>query len=75
MRYRFISDNIKIELVSEGYQTVGDGIIDRLSKGDYKMVVIGRKRMSKAEEFVLGDPSVKLIRTLEKTAVMVVKSG
>ena len=75
VEHGFISDKIEIELVSEGYQTVGDGIIDRFSKGDYDMVVIGRKRMSKAEEFVLGDPSVKLIRALEKTAVIVVKSN
>ncbi len=38
------------------------------------MVVIGRKRMSKAEEFVLGDPSIKLVRVLEGAAVLVVKS-
>ena len=38
------------------------------------MVVIGRKKMSKAEEFVLGDPSVKLVRALENTAIVVIKS-
>lgn len=74
IKHGFISDKIEIELLSESHQTVGEGIIDRFNKGDYNMVVIGRKRMSKAEEFVLGDPSVKLIRTLEKTAVIVVKS-
>jgi nucleotide-binding universal stress UspA family protein len=74
VEHGFLPEKIEIELVSENYQTVGDGIIDRFRKGNYNMVVIGRKRMSKAEEFVLGDPSVKLIRTLEKSAVMVVKS-
>ncbi len=38
------------------------------------MVVIGRKRMSKAEEFVMGDVSVKLVRALEGAAVLVVTS-
>jgi hypothetical protein len=38
------------------------------------MVVIGRKRMSKAEEFVMGDISIKLIRALENAAVLVVTS-
>jgi hypothetical protein len=38
------------------------------------MVVIGRKDMSKAEEFVMGDASVKLIRELQGTAVLVIKS-
>lgn len=75
VEHDFISDNIEIKLVSDDYQTIGDGIIDQFRKGNYGMVVIGRKRMSKAEEFVLGDPSVKLIRSLEKTAVMVVKSS
>ena len=70
----FKFDKIKIDLISEQYQSIGDGIIDQFKKGDYNIVVIGRKRMSKAEEFVLGDPSVKLVRTLIKTAVMVVKS-
>ncbi len=56
------------------YPTVADGIIDQFKKGDYNIVVIGRKKMSKAEEFVLGDPCVKLVRELEGTAILVVKS-
>jgi hypothetical protein len=39
------------------------------------MVVIGRKKMSKAEEFVMGDISVRLIRALEGVSVLVVKSS
>jgi nucleotide-binding universal stress UspA family protein len=70
----FNSDKIKIELVTETYATVSDGIIDQFSKSDYNMVVIGRKKMSKAEEFVLGDPSVKLVRALDGIAIVVVKS-
>jgi hypothetical protein len=38
------------------------------------MVVLGRKRMSKAEEFVLGDVGVKLVRALEGVAILVVKA-
>ena len=37
------------------------------------MVIIGRKRMSKAEEFVLGDISIKLVRALEGVAIVIVK--
>ena len=66
--------NIEINLVTEPYPTVSDGIIDQFKKGDFNMVVIGRKRMSKAEEFVLGDVSAKLVRALEEAAVLVVKS-
>jgi hypothetical protein len=39
------------------------------------MVVIGRKTMSKSEEFIMGDISVKLLRSLNKTAILVVKQG
>ncbi len=70
----FDSDKIKIDLITEPYSTVSDGIIDQFNKGDYNMVVIGRKKMSKTEEFVLGDPSVKLVRSLDGASIVVVKS-
>ena len=65
-------DTVTIKLVEEPYPTVAEGIIDQYSQGDYSMVVIGRKRMSKAEEFVRGDISVKLVRALKGAAVLVV---
>lgn len=70
----FNPNNIEIRLVTEPYQTVADGIIDQCKDKAYDLVVIGRKRMSKAEEFVLGDVSVKLVRALEGSAVLVIKS-
>jgi len=71
---RFIPDNIEIKLITEPYPTVADGIIEEFKKGNFNMVVIGRKKKSKAEEFVLGDVSIKLVRALEGTAVLVVAS-
>ena len=68
------SDKIEVEMITETSQTTADSIIKRFKKGNFDMVVIGRKRMSKAEEFVMGDISVKLVRALEGTAVLVVKS-
>jgi nucleotide-binding universal stress UspA family protein len=65
-------NTIKIKLIEEPYDTVADGIIDQFNQGSYSMVVIGRKRMSKAEEFVRGDVSVKLVRALKGAAVLVV---
>lgn len=65
---------IETLLVTDPYPTVADGIIDQCKKSHYDVVIIGRKRMTKAEEFVLGDVSVKLLRALEKMAVFVVKS-
>lgn len=69
----FEPDNIMLKIVETAYPTVADGIIDMFSKGDYNLVVIGRKKMSKAEEFVLGDTSVRLVRALAGAAVLVVK--
>lgn len=70
----FDSERIEIKLVTETYATTTEGIIDQFHKGDYNMVVLGRKRMSKAEEFVLGDVGVKLVRALEGVAILVVKA-
>ncbi len=69
----FPPDNIKVMFVDTPYPTVADGIIDQFNKGDYNLVVIGRKKMSKAEEFVRGDPSIRLVRALDGTAVLVDK--
>lgn len=66
-------ENIEILLVTDPYPTVAEGIIDQAQRLKPSMVMIGRKRMSKAEEFVLGDVSVKLVRNLEGMAVLVVK--
>jgi len=70
----FLPDHVRIELISDPYPTVADGIIDQCKKRGCQMVVIGRKKMSKAEEFVMGDACIKLVRALEGLAVLVVKS-
>ena len=70
----FQSEKVTVDLVEDPFPTVADGIIDRFKKDNYDMVVIGRKNMSKAEEFVLGDISVKLVRALGAAAILVVKT-
>ena len=70
----YSGEHIEMELVNNPYPTIADGIIDQFNKRKFDMIIIGRKRMSKAEEFVMGDVSVKLVRVLEGTAVLVVKS-
>ena len=70
----FNPEKVEVELVEEPYQTISDGIIDQVNKRKSSLVVIGRKKMSKAEEFVMGDISVKLVRALEGAAVLVIKS-
>ena len=71
----FEPENIHIKMVSEPYPTIAEGIIDQFKKGNYDMVLLGRKRMSKAEEFVMGDISIKLVRALDNAAVLVVRSS
>jgi nucleotide-binding universal stress UspA family protein len=66
---------IEIKLITEQFPTVADGIISQCKSENYHMVFIGRKQMSKSEEFALGDISVKLIRTLEDMAIIVVKTN
>lgn len=70
----YIPEKINVELIKEPYETISEGIIDQARKRQASLVIIGRKRMSKAEEFVMGDISVKVIRALEGAAVLVVKS-
>jgi nucleotide-binding universal stress UspA family protein len=71
----FKSSQIATVLLTDPYPSVTEGIIDFFKKNKYDMVVIGRKKMSKSEEFILGDISVKLVRTLDNTSVLVVKTG
>lgn len=70
----FPPENIAIELIDKGHASVFDGITDYFSNSDCDTVVIGRKKMSKSEEFVLGDISVKLVRNLPKASILVVKT-
>jgi len=70
----FNPESIEIKLITHPYPTITDGIIDQYDQGAYDVVVIGRKDMSKAEEFVMGDISMKLVRALKGAAILVVKS-
>jgi nucleotide-binding universal stress UspA family protein len=69
----FRPENITLRIVETTYPTEAEAIIEQFRKDTYNLVVIGRKRMSKTEEFVVGDTSIRLVRALEGTAVLVVK--
>ncbi|BBO82365.1 hypothetical protein DSCO28_29310 [Desulfosarcina ovata subsp. sediminis] len=73
MEAGYLADHIHIHLETEPYATVADGIIAEIGKGRYDIVVISRRKMSRSEEFVLGDASIKVIRALDQAAVVVVK--
>lgn len=72
----FLPENIEIRVSSDLYPTVADGIIDQFNKSEKKfdVVIIRRRKMSKAEEFLVGDVSVKLVRALEGTSILVLKT-
>jgi len=65
-----LAEKIKTKLVSDAYPTVADGIIDQLKKGNFGTLVLGHKKKSRAEEFVKGDISMKLLRNLEGVAIL-----
>lgn len=65
---------VYINIISKPYPTIADGIIDQFNKGNFSTVIIGRRKKSKSEEFVLGDISVKLVRDIKGAAVLVVKT-
>jgi len=71
---KFKPDQIDTVLLMDPYPSVTEGIIDFFQKGTYDMVVTGRKKMSKSEEFIMGDISVKLVRSLNRASVLVVKA-
>ena len=65
-----LPEKIHTKLVSDSYPTVADGIIDQFKKGNYRTLVLGHKKKSRAEEFVKGDISMKMLRSLEGVAIL-----
>jgi len=65
-----LAEKIHTKIVSDPYPTVADGIIDQFKKGNYGTLVLGHKKKSRAEEFVKGDISMKLLRNLEGVAIL-----
>ena len=67
-------ENIQIKIINEPCETIADGIIEEFKKGGHSMIVVGRRKKSKAEEFVKGDLCIKLVRELEGAAILAVKT-
>lgn len=67
-------ENVQVKIVNEPCDTVADGIIEEFKKGGHSMIVIGRRKKSKAEEFLKGDLCVKLVRELDGAAILAVKT-
>lgn len=73
--FGFLEDKINTKIIDDAGETISGSIIDECRKGDYTMVVIGRRKKSKAEEFIKGDLCTKLVRELEGVAILAVRTN
>ena len=67
----FESNQITTQLVT-GIRSRAESIIQEARDGDYGTIVLGRRGLSKVEEFFMGRVSNKVIQTIRNRAVWVV---
>ena len=73
MEARLAPENLSTELVeSDGRQGVGDVLMDVQREGGYGTVVVGRRGLSKAEEFLFGSVSNTVMHQAADCCVWVV---
>jgi nucleotide-binding universal stress UspA family protein len=69
----FGEDAIKTEIIKGEHDTVAGGILDYTKKGDFCAVVLGRRGISKAEEFLFGSVTQRVVSEAKGCAVWVVE--
>lgn len=69
---RLARENLSTDLVEASGRTVGQVIMDYQAEGGYGTVVVGRRRLSKAEEFLFGSVSSTVVHTATDCCVWVV---
>jgi nucleotide-binding universal stress UspA family protein len=67
----FPPEQMQIKLEKLAGQSVASGILEALQNSKFDNVVIGGFKMTKAEEFVLGNTAVKLVRESNSPVVIV----
>jgi nucleotide-binding universal stress UspA family protein len=67
----FTSDQINTKLVS-GVPSRAEAIVKEAREGDYGTIVLGRRGLSKVQEFLLGRVSNKVIHIIRRRALWVV---
>ena len=67
----FRSDQISTKVISDAYSRA-EAIVQEARAGDYGTIVLGRRGLSKVEEFFMGRVSKKVIQTIRNRAVWVV---
>jgi nucleotide-binding universal stress UspA family protein len=66
-------DAVKIEIDKGKHDTVAEGILDHLKEGDLWTVVLGRRGISKAEEFLFGSVTQRVVSEAKGCAILVVE--
>jgi nucleotide-binding universal stress UspA family protein len=67
-------ENIHLRILSCSKTTsVAEGILQELRQGEYGTVVVGRRGVSKREEFLFGSVSNKVVREAKNCTVWVVE--
>ncbi len=69
---RLPPENLSTELVEAAGRTVGETIMAHQRQGGYGTVVVGRRGVSKAEEFLFGSVSSSVVRMAGDCCVWVV---
>jgi nucleotide-binding universal stress UspA family protein len=67
----FTSDQINTKLVS-GVSSRAEAIVKEAREGDYGTIVLGRRGLSKVQEFLLGRVSNKVISIIRRRALWIV---
>jgi nucleotide-binding universal stress UspA family protein len=67
----FTSDQINTKLVS-GVPSRAEAIVKEAREGDYGTIVLGRRGLSKVQEFLLGRVSNKVIHIIRRRALWIV---
>ncbi|MEW5766608.1 MAG: universal stress protein [bacterium] len=69
----FNPERIRIEIDKGRHDTAAESILDYLEREHFGTVVIGRRGISKAEEFLYGSVSQKVVREAKNCTVWVVE--
>jgi len=67
----FKSNQITTKVISDAHSRA-EAIVQEARRGDYGTIVLGRRGLSKVEEFFMGRVSKKVIQTIRNRAVWVV---
>lgn len=69
---RLAEANVSTQLLEAGGRTVGESIMELQRQEGYGTVVVGRRGLSKAEEFLFGSVSSHVVHSARQCSVWVV---